>query len=98
MMPLCESPIPDTTLLDYWAGDLADGPGTDRVEEHLFACSECSARLRDLAALGPGLATLVRQGRDPQLEKAVEVLMESLKNSPLPRHEKPEYPNYHKAQ
>jgi tricorn protease len=40
---------------------------------------------------------LVRQGRDPQLEKAVEVLMESLKKNPLPKYEKPEYPNYHKA-
>jgi hypothetical protein len=63
MMATCESPIPDTTLLDYWAGDLADGPETDRVEEHLFACGECSARLQDVGALGPGLATLVRQGR-----------------------------------
>jgi tricorn protease len=40
---------------------------------------------------------LVRQGRDPQLEKAVEVLMDSLKKNPLPKHEKPEYPNYHKT-
>ncbi|MGJ5820758.1 S41 family peptidase [Paludibaculum fermentans] len=40
---------------------------------------------------------LVRQGHDPQLEKAVEILMDSLKKSPLPKYEKPEYPNYHKA-
>lgn len=38
---------------------------------------------------------LVRQGRDPQLEKAVEVLLETLKTSPLPKHEMPPYPNYH---
>ncbi|MCC7154796.1 MAG: PD40 domain-containing protein [Bryobacterales bacterium] len=38
---------------------------------------------------------LVRQGRDPQLEKAVEVLLESLKKSPPPKHEMPAYPNYH---
>ncbi len=38
----------------------------------------------------------VRQGRDPQLEKAVEVLMESLRKNPLPKHEKPPYPNYHR--
>ena len=62
-MPGCQAPIPDGTLLDYWAGDLADGDETDRVEEHLFACGDCSARLHRLAALGPGLATLVRQGR-----------------------------------
>ncbi len=63
MMAGCNVPIPDETLLDYWARDLADGDETDRVEEHLFACGECSARLDRLAALGTGLATLVRQGR-----------------------------------
>ena len=63
MMARCQAPIPDGTLLDYWARDLPDGDETDRVEEHLFACGDCSARLHRLAALGPGLATLVRQGR-----------------------------------
>jgi len=63
MMPRCTAPIPDGTLLDYWAPDLADGDETDRVEEHLFACGDCSARLHHLAALGTGLATIVRQGR-----------------------------------
>jgi tricorn protease len=38
---------------------------------------------------------LVREGHDPQLEKAVEVIMESLKKNPLPVHERPGYPNYH---
>ena len=63
MMPSCHTPIPDETLLDYWARDLADGNETDQVEEHLFACGECSARLDDMASLGAGLATLARQGR-----------------------------------
>ena len=63
MTPGCESPIRDTTLIDYWARDVAVGPDTDRIEEHLFACGECSTRLERLAALGPGLTTLVRQGR-----------------------------------
>ena len=40
---------------------------------------------------------LIRQGRDPQLDKAIEVLMDSLKKNPLPKHEKPEYPNYHRT-
>ncbi|MGH9915646.1 MAG: S41 family peptidase, partial [Pyrinomonadaceae bacterium] len=35
-----------------------------------------------------------RQGRDPQLEKAVEVVMAALKKNPLPRQKKPAYPNY----
>ena len=63
MTARCEAPIPEGTLLDYWARDLTDGDETDRIEEHLFACGDCSARLHGLAALGPGLAALVRHGR-----------------------------------
>jgi tricorn protease len=36
-----------------------------------------------------------RQGRDPQLEKAIEVLLEDLKKNPRPQHKRPPYPNYH---
>lgn len=36
-----------------------------------------------------------RAGRDPQLEKAVEVVMEMLKKNPPPKPKKPAYPNYH---
>jgi tricorn protease len=36
-----------------------------------------------------------RAGHDPQLEKAVEVVMEALKKNPLPKPKKPAYPNYH---
>ena len=39
---------------------------------------------------------LWRAGRDPQLEKAVEVVMDALKKYPLPGHKQPAYPNYHK--
>jgi hypothetical protein len=63
MMPSCNAPIPDETLLDYWARDLVDGDETDQVEEHLFACGDCSARLHDMASLGAGLAALAHQGR-----------------------------------
>lgn len=63
MTPTCQAPISDAALLDYWARDLADDDETGRVEEHLFACGDCSARLQRLAAFGPGLAALVRQGR-----------------------------------
>jgi len=37
---------------------------------------------------------LWREGRDPQLEKGIEVLMESLKKNPTPRYKRPPYPNY----
>jgi tricorn protease len=39
---------------------------------------------------------LWRQGHDPQLEKAVEVVMEELKKNPPPTYKLPTYPNYHK--
>jgi tricorn protease len=39
----------------------------------------------------------VRNGRDPQLEKAVELILEALKKNPPPQPKKPEYPNYHKG-
>src|SRR5713226_6517400 len=34
-------------------------------------------------------------GHDPQLEKAVQIVMDELKKNPLPQHKKPAYPNYH---
>jgi len=37
----------------------------------------------------------VRQGHDPQLEKAVQVVMQLLKEHPLPDYKRPNYPNYH---
>jgi tricorn protease len=37
---------------------------------------------------------LARQGHDPQLEKAVEVLLGELKKNPPPVHRKPAYPKY----
>lgn len=63
MMAACQTPIPDATLVDYWACDLADDGAAGRVEEHLFACVDCSRRLDSLATFASGLATLVRRGR-----------------------------------
>ena len=37
---------------------------------------------------------LVRQGHDPQLEKAVEVVMQELKDNPPPEWKRPVFPNY----
>jgi tricorn protease len=36
----------------------------------------------------------VREGKDPQLEKAVEVVMEALKKNPPPKHTRPAFPKY----
>jgi tricorn protease len=38
-----------------------------------------------------------RQGRDPQIEKAVEWLLEELKKNPPKEYKRPDYPNYHKG-
>ena len=37
----------------------------------------------------------VRQGHDPQLEKAVEVVLQLMKEHPTPQYKRPAYPNYH---
>ena len=62
-MPGCDAPIADDTLLDYWVRDVTDSGETDPLEEHLFACADCSARLQQIASLGAGLTALVRRGR-----------------------------------
>ena len=38
---------------------------------------------------------LVREGHDPQLEKAVETVMEMLRKNPPPTYPRPPYPVYH---
>jgi len=39
---------------------------------------------------------LVRQGKDPQLEKAIEIVLDKLAKEPLSKPKRPAYPNYHK--
>jgi tricorn protease len=39
----------------------------------------------------------VCQGHDPQLEKAVELVLNTLKENPPPKPPRPVYPNYHKS-
>jgi tricorn protease len=39
---------------------------------------------------------LVRQGQDPQLNKAVAVVLDELAKNPLSKPKRPAYPNYHK--
>ncbi len=36
-----------------------------------------------------------RNGRDAQLDKAIEVVMQQLKEHPVPQFQRPAYPNYH---
>jgi tricorn protease len=38
-----------------------------------------------------------REGRDPQLEKAVALVLEELERNPLPTYRRPVYPDYHRT-
>jgi hypothetical protein len=57
----CSHPIDAAVLADYWLGALAESE-EESVEEHLFACDECGARLRETVALAEGVRNLARQG------------------------------------
>ena len=61
---LCRAPTPAATLIDYWLGEL-EGEREKKLEEHLFGCEACSARLRDLARLGEGIRHAMRAGHVP---------------------------------
>ena len=52
----------DDDLLDYWTEAIA-GADAERIEEHLFSCAGCAARLDAMTSLGSGLAALARRGR-----------------------------------
>lgn len=57
----CASPIGFAALADYWLGELAGKPA-EALEEHLFACGHCAARLEELARLGAGVRGAFRSG------------------------------------
>jgi hypothetical protein len=58
----CGNPIAFDTLVAYWLGELPEqSEGT--LEEHLFSCAHCSARLEALAALADGVRATVADGR-----------------------------------
>jgi anti-sigma factor RsiW len=68
-------PIAFETLVAYWLGELAPEREAP-LEEHLFGCASCSARLEELAALAAGIRATVREGRVAALitPRFVEVL------------------------
>ena len=49
---------PFAELVEYWFGE-GDDPA---LEEHLFGCADCTARLEELAALGAGIRSAFRRG------------------------------------
>jgi hypothetical protein len=62
MTPDCAAPVPDDDLLDFWVAAI-DATDAERIEEHLFSCAACTARLEAMASLGAGLVELVRRGK-----------------------------------
>ena len=58
---ICSNPIDAAVLADYWLGALASSE-EEAVEEHLFACDRCGARLREVIALADGVRNLAREG------------------------------------
>ncbi len=59
--PTCTTSPSLATLLAYWLGEL-EAAAENEVEDHLFSCAECSARLRELVALGEGIRRETRGG------------------------------------
>jgi hypothetical protein len=62
MTATCTTPIADETIVDYWSGGLPVQQA-EALEEHVFSCAACAARLESLAGLAGGIASLARQGR-----------------------------------
>jgi len=52
---------PSAKLIDYWLGEL-DAAEEAQIEEHVFGCAECSARLQQLVQLAQGLQRASREG------------------------------------
>jgi hypothetical protein len=62
MTAACATPIADETLVDYWAGGLSP-QHSEAVEEHVFSCAACAARLENVASMAAAITSLARQGR-----------------------------------
>ena len=60
----CTAPTPVAMLIDYWLGEL-EGEREAELEEHLFGCEACAARLRHLVRLGEGIGRATRGGDVP---------------------------------
>ncbi len=57
----CSNPIDAAVLAEYWTAALPSSE-EEAVEEHLFDCDQCGARLREVIALAEGVRSLAREG------------------------------------
>jgi hypothetical protein len=54
-------PTPTQELLEYWLGELDEAPER-RMDEHLFACAECTERLGAIVDLGVAIRRVFVHG------------------------------------
>src|SRR5262245_4911346 len=59
--PACLLQAPLPRLIAYWLGELADEDESN-LEEHLFACAACTARLERLVQLASAIRSEFRAG------------------------------------
>ncbi len=52
----------EAALLSYWLDELDEAAAAE-VEEHLFECDECAARLREIVRLGGAIRQTLLDGR-----------------------------------
>jgi hypothetical protein len=57
----CKSPLAPSILADYWLAELGS-PEEEFVEEHLFACQDCSQELQGLVGLVEAIRSITRKG------------------------------------
>lgn len=73
----CGRPIDSAVLADYWIAALPSAEEA-AVEEHVFSCDECAARLSEVTAMAEGVRSLARRANlrmivsDSFLERAAE--------------------------
>ncbi|MGH9673628.1 MAG: S41 family peptidase, partial [Bryobacteraceae bacterium] len=82
------------------APELMDGGGVSAPSSHVYNPMTGQWEVENIG-IAPDIEVehdpeLVRQGKDPQLDKAIEVILEELKKNPAPQLKRPPYPNYHK--
>jgi len=80
--PTTTHPIPWETLVAYWAGDL-DTASSDRLEEHLFGCDECSALAERVAAVTEALRTMIPAFLSPAQLAALRASRLRIEDNPL---------------
>jgi len=60
--PSCRASVPFADLVDYWLDRRPPGDPPE-IEEHVFDCEACLARLASIASLGEAIRRLAREGR-----------------------------------